>query len=334
MDSLISIIVPVYNVEKVLHYCVNSILNQIYTCYELILIDDGSCDSSGELCDQYAEKDKRISVIHKENGGVSSARNAGIEIAKGEYICFIDSDDYVEPNYLEALILSKEEYPECENIWCGFQTVDKYENANVLKKVVFSCQEKKSVVSKELIMDLHEKWLDAGPVCKLYSRKIIGDYGLKFDESISLGEDLIFNFQYLDVTTGKIIIINKCLYNYYYANSSSLSSKFYENMFELYKTINKIMFDCMCRWKCNEEQLTKYYNACFYKYEVVLENTFAKNSTIKNKYAYNNSIMKSTEFKEVLSKSNCFIHPLYRFAYRCCSFRMIRMLNWMTSLRG
>lgn len=96
----ISIIVPVYNVEKYLEKCVRSILAQTFTDFELILVDDGSPDSSGAMCDQFAEQDQRVKVIHKENGGLSDARNAGIELATGEYLGFVDSDDY---SYLRVL---------------------------------------------------------------------------------------------------------------------------------------------------------------------------------------------------------------------------------------
>lgn len=104
MNPLISIIVPVYNVEKYLAKCVDSILTQSYKNIELILINDGSVDSSAAICDSYAEKDSRVRVIHKENGGVAKARNLGIENAKGEYFCFVDSDDYVHPEYIECML--------------------------------------------------------------------------------------------------------------------------------------------------------------------------------------------------------------------------------------
>ena len=99
----ISIIVPVYNVEKYLEKCVRSILAQTFTDFELILVDDGSPDSSGAMCDQFAEQDQRVKVIHKENGGLSDARNAGIEIATGEYLGFVDSDDYIADDMYELL---------------------------------------------------------------------------------------------------------------------------------------------------------------------------------------------------------------------------------------
>lgn len=101
---LISIIVPVYNTEKYLPKCIESILAQTYTNFELILVDDGSIDRCPQICDEYAEKDSRIKVFHKENGGVSSARNCGLDIANGEYIGFVDSDDYIEPEMYEKML--------------------------------------------------------------------------------------------------------------------------------------------------------------------------------------------------------------------------------------
>ena len=99
----ISIIIPVYNTEKYLRRCIESVLSQSFTDFELILVDDGSKDSSPQICDEYASQDKRVRVIHKVNGGVSAARNDGLDIAKGEYVTFIDSDDWVEREYLQSL---------------------------------------------------------------------------------------------------------------------------------------------------------------------------------------------------------------------------------------
>ncbi len=103
MSELISVIIPVYKVEDYLEKCVESVINQTYSNLEIILVDDGSPDCCGEICDKYAEKDRRIKVIHKENGGLSDARNAGMKIATGEYFAFIDSDDWVESGYFDAL---------------------------------------------------------------------------------------------------------------------------------------------------------------------------------------------------------------------------------------
>ncbi|NLP46840.1 MAG: glycosyltransferase family 2 protein [Epulopiscium sp.] len=104
MDVLISVVIPVYKVEEYLNRCVTSVLNQTYSNIEVILVNDGSPDNCGKMCDEFAEKDKRVTVIHKENGGLSSARNAGIEIAKGEYLSFLDSDDWVEVTFIEKAL--------------------------------------------------------------------------------------------------------------------------------------------------------------------------------------------------------------------------------------
>lgn len=102
-NAVISVIVPIYNVERYLEKCVNSILNQSYADLEIILVDDGSHDKCPDICDEYAKHDSRIKVIHRANGGLSDARNAGLDIAKGEYISFIDSDDYIDPLMFEKM---------------------------------------------------------------------------------------------------------------------------------------------------------------------------------------------------------------------------------------
>ena len=109
MEDLISVVVPIYNVENYIKKCVDSILSQTYKNLEIILVDDGSPDNCPQICDEYAQKDNRIKVIHKENGGLSDARNAGIDISKGKFITFIDSDDYIEKDYVEVLYNSIKE---------------------------------------------------------------------------------------------------------------------------------------------------------------------------------------------------------------------------------
>lgn len=330
---LVSVIVPVYKVEKVLHYCIDSILSQTFQDFELLFVDDGSPDDSGKICDKYADKDKRIRVIHKKNEGVSMARNTGIEAATGKYICFIDSDDFIKENYLETLLHYKNEYSEYENIWCYFKTSNGYDFVNANDSMNLSKIEFYSVRD---IMTLHEKWLDSGPVCKLYSREIICKNNLKFDKSLSLGEDLTFNFDYLDCTNGKILVINEFLYTYVQLSDKSLSRKYYPDMFNIYKKLNKMMRHYINKWNCDEEQIKKYYNACFYKYEVVLKNTFSEYNTQnkKSKYKLNNSILKSDEFKKAFNNSNCFIHPLYRVAYKSCKYRFVEFVDKLVGLKN
>ena len=113
INPMISIIIPVYNVEKYLHKCLGCIINQTYKTFELILVDDGSSDKSGEICDDYALRDSRIRVFHIKNGGAASARNFGLENAVGEWIAFVDSDDYISDDYLEVLASGTENYDQC-----------------------------------------------------------------------------------------------------------------------------------------------------------------------------------------------------------------------------
>ncbi|MBO4897377.1 MAG: glycosyltransferase [Clostridia bacterium] len=120
----ISIIIPVYNAGKYINECVDSIINQTFRDFELILVDDGSADNSGKICDDYAEKDSRIKVIHKENGGQAIARNKGLKIATGEYICFVDADDAVNPNMLEYLYEAAEK-TKSKIVFCGYTETDK-----------------------------------------------------------------------------------------------------------------------------------------------------------------------------------------------------------------
>lgn len=110
MDPKVSVIVPVYNVEKYLHRCIDSILTQTFTDFEVLLINDGSKDRSGEICDEYAKKDSRVKVFHKENGGVSSARNVGLDNARGDLICFCDSDDFVTKDWLALFVKNIDGY--------------------------------------------------------------------------------------------------------------------------------------------------------------------------------------------------------------------------------
>ena len=119
MCDLISVIVPVYKAEKYLDKCVQSIVNQTYKNLEIILVDDGSPDNCPQMCDEWAKKDSRIKVIHKENGGVSSARNAALDICLGEYAAFADSDDFIEENMLESMMKTAEK-AKAEVVVCGF----------------------------------------------------------------------------------------------------------------------------------------------------------------------------------------------------------------------
>ncbi|RHA73906.1 glycosyltransferase family 2 protein [Phocaeicola coprophilus] len=187
MSPKISVIIPVYNTESTLHKCVDSILNQSYEDWELLLIDDGSKDHSAFICDEYAQQDKRIKVFHKENGGVSSARNIGIDNAEGKWITFIDSDDWVERNYLSNLYQNDE-----NDIVASYYVAEGWKEwvSAPFKDYVYNEKQ-----MKEFLTDCLLKFIF--PYGKLFRHSIIKRYNLRFDESLSYGEDTLFIYQFL-----------------------------------------------------------------------------------------------------------------------------------------
>lgn len=214
-----SIIVPVYNVKDYIKECVDSILSQTIESFELILVDDGSSDGSSEICDKYAGSDSRVVVKHKANGGVSSARNMGLDIAKGSFIVFVDSDDWVTKDYLSTFNVRKSDADlyiqglQFVNSKTGLVSEEKDLPDLVLDKEAFPIQ-----IPKYNILAL------GFPVCKCYRKNIIEQNHLRFNESISHHEDHIFVFDYL-LHTSKIQLNAGLQYNYrYFHNPKSLSS--------------------------------------------------------------------------------------------------------------
>ena len=217
MNPKISIIVPVYKVEQYLPRCIDSILAQTFTDFELLLIDDGSPDRSGEICDEYALKDSRIRVFHKENGGVSSARNMGLDNAKGEWIAFVDSDDVVTSAYLMDMfnaIGSNTQF--VLSNYCSFN-IDS--SVAVLKDVFLEKEEIVRYFIENKIFVL------SAPYSKLYNLDIIRRYLLRFPIGIHMGEDAIFIMKYLNKIE-RVNIVNKCNYTVCLI-TDSLSSKYY-----------------------------------------------------------------------------------------------------------
>lgn len=191
----ISIIVPVYNAETYIHKCVDSILAQTFTDFELLLVDDGSPDFSGAICDGYAEKDARIRVIHKQNGGVSSARNAGLDAAKGEYIVFIDSDDYVNEKFLRSMLTAADE--ENTLVIADYQPFNEKGLEERDFPEAFSVDCDANIASAQDFRDLVFGFRVFPPYCKLYRRDIIEKNGLRFNTEIRTAEDFDFNMRYI-----------------------------------------------------------------------------------------------------------------------------------------
>lgn len=226
---LLSIVVPVYNTELYLRKCIDSIICQTYSNWELILVNDGSTDNSGKICDEYKSKDSRIKVYHKLNGGVSSARNLGIEKSIGDWIIFIDSDDYVEKTYIQDFFQSSSMLNS---------------NCLIIQGLIFDftkyCTFRKFPDQKYNFRELpqciiaNDLFTYGGPICKLYNRSIIKSAGLCFPEAYSYGEDTIFFLKYINLIE-EIILIPSCKYHYIQNDKETLSRKAHNfNMLKLY----------------------------------------------------------------------------------------------------
>lgn len=187
MQKLVSIIVPVYNVEKYIDKCVRSLLKQDYGNIEVILVDDGSPDKSGYIIDRLKEEDNRIVVIHQENHGVSSARNAGMAVASGEYITFVDGDDWVDANYVTYFVDLLEK-SSCDVV----MNKNNYSGCNDISNNNFS------VISAEKAIE----WIYLGDLFvavwnKMYRRSVLEENYIKFNEKIWYGEGMLFNVEFL-----------------------------------------------------------------------------------------------------------------------------------------
>lgn len=221
-DVLVSVIIPVYNVEKYIDKCINSVLNQSYRNIEIILIDDGSTDSSGEICEEYAQKDNRIIVIHKQNEGVSTARNTGMSIAKGDYICFSDADDYLMPDYVEYLLnialLHKVDISLTTSMLSTFTETKAHnrENANDCVNVVSG---------EDAAIKILYYHIPIGCYCKLFNRLFLERNNIKFIPDVFVGEGFNFN-TYAFLCSDKVAICHKNIYCYRRDNPASCMTHF------------------------------------------------------------------------------------------------------------
>lgn len=275
MEKLISVIVPVYNVEPYLERCLNSIINQTYKNLEIILVDDGSSDNSGAICDNFSQEDKRIKVIHTVNGGVCKARNIGLEIAVGDYISFIDSDDYIEPNMLEILYnnaIKSNSDLSC----CGIlqKHLDGVVETKYCTGEIF-CTEDKNILIEKFFNDPIYKEVLYGPCNKIIKADIAKS--VKFNEKYKIGEDLLFSFECLEKIQS-FYFENKGLYYYIKREKSATTSKFSIKRFDYIYVADILLEKCKACYKeaYNSALLWTYVhkqNMCY---------SLCKNSKIKN----------------------------------------------------
>ena len=303
MDILVSIVIPVYNSKYYLKECLNSVITQTYENLEILLIDDGSTDGSSYICDNYAKYDSRIKVFHNQNHGVSYSRNYGINKANGIYLLFVDSDDVINEDYINKMIMSTINY-DYDLIISNIENV--YENRSknrvVDSKKLTTFFNKDYYILKELIRE---------PFGKLYKKSIVINYGIKFPEDMKIAEDQVFNFQYYSKIKN-YKFLNYVGYKYFIRKNFSLSKATDREAFdnELQKLeIEKIFYDNNLI-EHKEYILSTYALAIIYKYFYLSDSS----------NSYKDFKIRSLKVKEFLYGYNYYKNLKEYFVLKCLKY--------------
>lgn len=322
MDKLVSIIVPVYNVEKYLNVCIESIVNQTYTNLEIILVDDGSKDKSGQLCEKWKSADQRIQVIHKENAGLGFARNSGLDIATGDYVMYIDSDDYISKNMVQKL-LDTAEITGSDTVFCGLVRV--MEDGRMIPMPAY--YENKSFKGNEIIDDVLLEMVGSKPECSndanlfmsvwhaIYSRKIIEKYSIRFpSERIVMCEDIMYHIDYLR-RASCVTYIKDTLY-YYRVNPKSLSQVYDSKRFDRQKNLSIAIQDKLMEFLDKDRFIQRENRRLLGGIRSQILALVASNE--KNKLRVIKKICKDTTVKQVLNEYPYVKNPLKHRIFNYC----------------
>lgn len=308
MSEKVSIIIPIYNVELWLDECINSVVGQTYKNLEIILVDDGSTDKSGEICDKWKEKDDRIFVVHKKNGGLSSARNAGLDVISGEFVTFIDSDDYIANHAIETMVNEMID----KNVDLVRCAMNKVVDGKVIEsKDIF----KEKIYYKEEALDKFYLYQDGfcGSVCdKLFKASAFEK--LRFPDGLNSEDYLVLLQIYYGIDS--MYYDNKCFYNYRTrANSICTTKKITEHSFDKIKISNKVLE--LTKKKCPERiNDAKIYQVIsrFYTYSNTLPEE--ENKTKRKEWLDD---LKS--FKKIVN-SSCKLDKKFKLKYS------LLLINW------
>ena len=253
----ISVIIPVYNSERYLYACIESVLNQTFHDFELILVDDGSTDASGSICDEFAQKDNRVIVLHKSNEGVSAARNDGLALARGEYITFVDSDDTIENDMFENMYNSAKD---SDIVVCGLNLVfEDHIESHTIEAI--ETLDIKGFVTNYLVSELKNLTL-AGPVNKLFKTKVIRENGVEFNLEITVLEDGLFVIDFLRHAK-KICAVQRCFYQYI-QHSGSAIRKFHKNNLRAMSLFYDGLQKLLSVHSINTHEIQEYIDEFFY----------------------------------------------------------------------
>lgn len=309
-QDLISIIVPVYNVQEYLKNCINSILNQSYKNIEIILVDDGSTDESSSICDLYVKKDSRIKVIHKENGGLSDARNMGIKSARGKYITFVDSDDYLDENYVKVLyILITENNSDiaCSRMKKTDSLNDKIINKNEKINIYNSIDAIKEI--------LYQRNIDNSAPSKLFKKDLFEN--ILFPVGYAF-EDLDTMYK-LFLQANKIVSTTNNYYLYYQRQGSILHTVKDKTINDLLTIIDNMNKNLISYGELKAPLMARTLNANFYIYNRSTNKDIKENS---KKYIIENR-------KNVLKDSNISKKTKYGIIISLVSFKLVNLLDKM-----
>ena len=258
----VSIIIPIYNAQKYIETCLDSVIKQTYQHFEVVLVDDGSKDASGVICDNYAKNDRRITVYHRENSGVSAARNFGLEHAKGKYILFVDADDAMESDMLEGCVLLAESY-KAELVICSFRYHMMDDNRVVENSLGSDFCETAKELFDHWFTVLVEKEILNPPWNKFVRKDLLDKNQIRFHEKFSICEDMAFSIQIL-AASKKTVLTGKMYYNYYLKSSGTLVYKFHENYFEALTNFYDSAYQYCKKFNNNSKQIrclnTRYVN--------------------------------------------------------------------------
>lgn len=324
MDK-ISVIVPVYNTDKYLSDCIERILKQSYTNFEIILVDDGSTDSSKEICELYAQKDSRIMCIHKSNEGVSTARNEGIKHATGDYIVFIDSDDLIKRNLLEELSV----ICEADFSMCGYELYDDMLHTVTKQYICPKLSGPINTLANKIDNYISPPFL-LGPCFKLFKKEIITKNKIQFPPEMSYGEDAVFVLNYLSHCKN-VEIIEYIGYSYRKHGKKTLSTSFFQEKIDINHKINNLIVKLLKQERIPDEKIERIVSdrllECFVSYTKELVNVnlpnkkkrvifYEKYDVYKNKFG----VPQRTAQRIILLAGKCkaFYPLIYLFKSRGC----------------
>ncbi len=321
MEKTVSVILPIYNVEKYLARCVDSLLAQTYPQIELLLVDDGSTDTSGAIADAYGKREERIRVLHKQNGGLSDARNAGIEAATGDYLWFVDSDDWVEPDAVENMLRAAEAY-DCDLVMSGYSL----DYANEGYSVSFTIEREQTFFTKEELAEgiyaMEQKNFNV-VWNKLYAAQRLRESGLRFEPDGMPGEDLLFNCAFLQ-TEPRLCLITAQTYHYMRQDEDSLAGKYRKNLPEQ-----------VARFHEARRQMYDHFGMTEGKYEEHYAHTFAHYvfTCVPNLYKPKARLPRRerrAELRRILNTPG--LGEQLKKLRRKSSY--LKLLNWLYCLRG